>query len=183
MTLLSVQAARGTILNQLQPIATETLPLIQCANRALAQDIAAATDLPLFDNSSMDGFAIRSADTVAATANSNVTLSVVADIPAGANPQLTLAQGQAARIMTGAPIPKGADAVVPVEDTDFNYRTAGTPAPRNCNHFTRCNKERKRSSTRHGYAPGRGRYSHRPITQVTGSRSACHAGHSTSAGI
>ena len=129
MTLLSVQAARERILTQLQPIATETLPLIQCANRVLAQDIAAATDLPLFDNSSMDGFAVRSADTVTAAADSNVTLSVVADIPAGSNPQLTLARGQAARIMTGAPLPKGADAVIPVEDTDFNYREAGTPAP------------------------------------------------------
>ena len=81
MTLLSVQAARERILSQLQPIATETLLLIQCANRVLAQDIAAATDLPSFDNSSMDGFALRSADTVSAAADSNVTLSVVADIP------------------------------------------------------------------------------------------------------
>jgi molybdopterin molybdotransferase len=129
MTLLSVQAACERILTHLQPIATETLPLIQCANRVLAQDIAAATDLPLFDNSSMDGFAVHSADTVAAAPNSNVTLSVVADIPAGSNPKLTLTHGQAARIMTGAPLPKGADAVVPVEDTDFNYREAGTPAP------------------------------------------------------
>jgi molybdopterin molybdotransferase len=129
MALLSVQAARERILTQLHPIATEILPLIQCANRVLAQDIAAATDLPLFDNSSMDGFAVRSTDTVTAAADSTVTLSVVADIPAGSNPQLTLAQGQAARIMTGAPLPKGADAVIPVEDTDFNYREAGTPAP------------------------------------------------------
>jgi molybdopterin molybdotransferase len=124
-----VQAARERILAQLQPIASETLPLIQCANRVLAQDIPAATDLPLFDNSAMDGFAMRSADTVTAAAASTVTLSVVADIPAGSSPQLTLAKGQAARIMTGAPIPNGADAVIPVEDTNFNYREAGAPAP------------------------------------------------------
>jgi molybdopterin molybdotransferase len=129
MTLLSVQAARERILARLQPIATETLPLIQCANRVLAQDIPAATDLPLFDNSAMDGFAVRSVDTVTAAAASTITLNVVADIPAGSNPQLTLAHGQAARIMTGAPIPDGADAVIPVEDTNFNYHEAGTPAP------------------------------------------------------
>ena len=77
-----------------------TLPDLQIAS---SPDIAAATDLPLFDNFSMDGFAVRSADTVTAAAGSNLTLSVVADIPAGSNPQLTLAQGQAARRKTNRP--------------------------------------------------------------------------------
>ena len=128
--LLSVQAARERILKRFQPTPTETLPLIQSAGRVLAQEIIAADDLPPFDNSSMDGFAVRSADTANAAA-SHVTLRVVADIPAGSAPQITLTQGQAARIMTGAPIPAGADAVIPVEDTDFNHRTAGTQPPEN----------------------------------------------------
>lgn len=128
--MLSVAEARERILSHFQPVATETLPLIACANRVLAVDIAAATDLPLFDNSSMDGFAVRSADTNSAAADSRVTLRVVADIPAGTSPQVTLGKSEAARITTGAQMPADADAVIPVEDTDFNYRQPGTPKPK-----------------------------------------------------
>ncbi|MCE9646472.1 MAG: molybdopterin molybdotransferase MoeA [Chloroflexi bacterium] len=127
--MLSVTEARERILSHFQTTAAETLPLVDCANRVLARDIAAAYDLPLFNNSSMDGFAIRAEDSVPAAAGSSVTLSVVADIPAGSVPTVTLAKGQAARIMTGAQVPAGADAVVPVEDTDFHSREAGTTAP------------------------------------------------------
>jgi len=127
--MLSVAEARERILSHFQPVVTESLPLIACANRVLAVDITAATDLPLFDNSSMDGFAVRSADTNPAAADSSVTLRVVADIPAGTSPKVTLAEGEAARITTGAQMPGGADAVIPVEDTDFNYRQPGTPKP------------------------------------------------------
>src|SRR5687767_12951363 len=129
MSLLSVNEARERILSQLHPVSTEALPLVECANRVLAQDIAAANDLPLFDNSSMDGFAVRAADVVNAAAASPRSLRVVADIPAGSHPTVSLDQGEAARIMTGAQMPEGADAVVPVEDTDFDNRDAGTPAP------------------------------------------------------
>ncbi|MEW6241813.1 MAG: gephyrin-like molybdotransferase Glp [Chloroflexota bacterium] len=129
MTLLSVQAAQERILSSLEPVETVSLPLTECASRVLAQDIAAATDLPPFDNSAMDGFAVRAADAAAASPASPRTLRVVADIAAGAAPAVHLAPGEAARIMTGAPLPEGADAVVPVEDTDFNDRAPGTPAP------------------------------------------------------
>ena len=122
--MLSVTEARERILSRFHATVEETLPLIECANRVLAVDIIAAHDLPPFDNSSMDGFAIRAVDSSTAA-----TLSVVADIPAGSAPTVTLAKGQAARIMTGAQLPKGADAVIPVEDTDFNSRDAGTAAP------------------------------------------------------
>ena len=127
-TMLSVTEARERILSHFQTTAEENIPLIECAGRILATDISAAHDLPLFDNSSMDGFAIRAVDSSNAAA-SRLTLGVVADIPAGSAPTVTLAQGQAARIMTGAQLPKGADAVIPVEDTDFNSRDAGTAAP------------------------------------------------------
>jgi molybdopterin molybdotransferase len=129
MSLLSVDQARERILSHFQPVTTETLPLTGCSNRVLAQDMTAVNDLPLFDNSSMDGFAVRAADVTEATAASPRSLRVVADIPAGSHPTISLAPGEAARIMTGAPIPAGTDAVVPVEHTDFDNRDAGTPAP------------------------------------------------------
>jgi molybdopterin molybdotransferase len=129
MSLLSVDQARERILSHFQPVTTEILPLAGCSNRVLAQDIAATGDLPPFNNSSMDGFAVRAADVVDATSDAPRSLRVVADIPAGSHPTITLVSGEAARIMTGAPVPEGADAVVPVEETDFDYRDAGTPAP------------------------------------------------------
>ncbi|MBI5353762.1 MAG: molybdopterin molybdotransferase MoeA [Chloroflexi bacterium] len=122
--MLTVTQARERILSHFQTTAEETLPLTECANHILAGDVTAPYDLPLFDNSSMDGFALRAEDA------SLLTLSVVADIPAGSAPTVTLGRGQAARIMTGAQIPKGADAVIPVEETDFNSREAGSPAPK-----------------------------------------------------
>jgi len=126
--MLSVSEARERILSHFQATAEENIPLIECAGRVLAVDITSAYDLPQFDNSSMDGFAIRAVDSNSAAAE--VSLSVIADIPAGSAPTVTLAQGQAARIMTGAKIPRGADAVIAVEDTDFQSRNAGSVAPR-----------------------------------------------------
>jgi molybdopterin molybdotransferase len=129
MSLLSVDQARERILSHFQTVTTETLPLAGSSHRVLAQDIVAANDLPPFDNSSMDGFAIRAGDVTEATVDSPRSLRVIADIPAGSQPTISLAPGEAARIMTGAPVPTGADAVIPVEDTNFNDRDAGTPAP------------------------------------------------------
>jgi molybdopterin molybdotransferase len=129
MQLLSVSDAQDRILSHFQPVTTETLPLVECANRVLAQDMAATTDLPPFDNSSMDGFAIRVEDVADVSGASPRSLKVIADIPAGHSPTIFLTAGEAARIMTGAQVPDGADAVVPVEDTDFNNRDAGSAAP------------------------------------------------------
>lgn len=121
--MLSIQEARERMLSHFQASAAETLPLAACANRVLAVDVLASHDLPPFDNSSMDGFALRSAD------SDLPSLAVVADIPAGTAPRVILGPGQAARIMTGAQVPQGADAVIPVEDTDFQARAAGSPPP------------------------------------------------------
>ena len=129
MSLLSVDQARERILSQFQPVTTETLLLAACSNRVLAQDIVATNDLPPFDNSSMDGFAVRAEDIAGATDDSPRSLRVVADIPAGSHPTVSLGPGEAARIMTGAPMPGGADTVIPVEDTNFDNRDAGVPAP------------------------------------------------------
>jgi molybdopterin molybdotransferase len=129
MSLLSVDEARTRILTHFQPIGVETLPLSECAHRVLAADVKAQNDLPSFDNSAMDGFAVIASDLADVTSASPRTLKVVADIPAGTHPNVTLSPGQAARIMTGAPMPPGADTVVPVEETDFQDRSPGTPVP------------------------------------------------------
>lgn len=130
MPILSVDEARTRILAHFQAVTTEQVPLHEAANRVLAADIRAADDLPPFSNSSMDGFALRAADSANAAPASPTTLSVVADIPAGTSPTISLAPGETARIMTGAQVPDNADAVVPVEDTDFNDRDAGSTAPK-----------------------------------------------------
>jgi molybdopterin molybdotransferase len=123
--MLTVNEARERILSQFTASTTESIPLIDAASRVLAVDIYANDDYPPFDNSAVDGFALRTEDTSA----SSSTLSVVVDIPAGSAPTVTLRAGQAARIMTGAQIPQGADCVIPVEDTNFKNRSAGTVPP------------------------------------------------------
>lgn len=92
--------------------------LFEAQGMALASDVTAPLSLPVFDNSGMDGYAVRAADVASATADSPVKLPVAEDIPAGRTDPLTLAPGTAHRIMTGAPVSAGADAIVPVEATD-----------------------------------------------------------------
>lgn len=123
--MLSVHEARERILAQFSPLDTTRCPLELAASRVLAETIRAESDLPAFDNSSVDGFAVRAMD----VAEVPVILPVVADVPAGKAPNFRLQAGQAARIMTGAMLPAGADAVVMVEDTDFGHRAAGASAP------------------------------------------------------
>ena len=129
MSLLPVKEALSRVLAEFKPLETIHVPLKESVGRVLAEEITAATDLPLFDNSSMDGFAVRVADVLGAGSATPIRLPVVDDIPAGSMPTHQLRSGEAARIMTGAPLPPGADAVVPVEETDFNSREKGTPLP------------------------------------------------------
>ncbi len=118
--MLSVSEAQSRLISLLpSPGRTESVPLGEAEGRVLAQTIHASHDLPPFTNSSMDGFAVRSADVQSASRESPVALRVIADLPAGCDPSgVSIGPGQAVRIMTGAPLPQGADAVVPVEDTD-----------------------------------------------------------------
>src|SRR5688500_15603744 len=128
--MLSVLEAQQHILSHFSVIKeTVLLPLEQAAGRVLAVDVRANTDLPPFDNSSVDGFAVRAEDTFSARRENPLLLPVIVDIPAGTAPAFRLEPGQAARIMTGAPLPAGANAIVMVEDTDFNERAAGIAAP------------------------------------------------------
>ncbi len=104
----------------------ETVALADAVGRTLAASVHARVDVPLFDNSAMDGFAVRHADVADADAEHPVTLRVVADIPAGSPVDPVLAPGEAARIMTGAPIPAAASAVIPVEDTRGGFAASAT---------------------------------------------------------
>jgi molybdopterin molybdotransferase len=122
--LLSVDAALERILAGISVLPSESAPIEQALGRVLAEDIRAEADLPPFRNSSVDGYAVRSVDVVEASETSPVRLRVVMDIPAGCAPHMAVGAMEAARIMTGAPLPTGADAVIPVEHTDSNWRTA-----------------------------------------------------------
>jgi molybdopterin molybdotransferase len=95
-----------------------TVSLTQAQGLVLADDVVAQLSLPVFDNSAMDGYAVRAEDTEGATPEHPVILPVAEDIPAGRTDELTLQPGTAHRIMTGAPVPAGATAIVPVEATD-----------------------------------------------------------------
>jgi len=113
----SVEAQRAVVLAAVRVLASEDVALEDAPGRTLAEPIRASVPIPVFDNSAMDGFAVRGDDVLGATAASPVVLAVVAEVAAGASDDPALAPGEAARIMTGAPMPSDADAVVPVEDT------------------------------------------------------------------
>jgi molybdopterin molybdotransferase len=117
--LLSVSEAQRFILKDFKPTEPHKVALGQASRRILAEDIFSPLDLPPFANSSMDGFAVHSSDVASAAQENPVLLTVVADIPAGMHSMIQVAHGQAARIMTGAPLPIDCDAVVPVENTRF----------------------------------------------------------------
>jgi molybdopterin molybdotransferase len=126
--LLSVRQALERILAALPVMAVEYVSLPVAVGRVLAEAVSADFDLPQFTNSSMDGFAVRAADVQEASPTSPAQLLVIADIPAGAAGQVSIQTGRAARIMTGAVLPTGADAVAPVEITDLAKRPGGGEA-------------------------------------------------------
>ncbi|MFK0291747.1 gephyrin-like molybdotransferase Glp [Streptomyces sp. NPDC090442] len=114
----SVAAHLDDILARIQPPAPVRRQLLDAQGCVLAEDLTVPLPLPPFDNSSMDGYAVRAADVAAATEGAPTALTVLGDVAAGSDALPTVGPGQAARIMTGAPVPPGADAVVPVEWTD-----------------------------------------------------------------
>src|SRR5438445_9206786 len=111
---LSVDEALERILARMTALAPETIALGDALGCVLAEDVVADRDVPPFRNSAMDGYAVRGAD----VADVPVTLRVTGEIAAGAAPRGGVGPGEAMRIMTGAPMPDGADTVVRVEDTD-----------------------------------------------------------------
>lgn len=116
--LLSIREAQERILASLKPCSMEVCLTEASLGRVLAEEIRSPLALPPFENSSMDGFAVRSRELLQASTAAPVSLPVSLDVPAGSAEKLTLIEGTAARILTGAPLPAGADAVIPVEQTD-----------------------------------------------------------------
>ena len=120
--LLSVESARNIILEKFKVKNSVQLPINQSLGKILSKDIFAILNLPPFNNSSMDGFAVLSDNVRDASREKPVELKIIEDIAAGTTPKHPISPGQASRIMTGAPLPPGADAVVPVEFTNFSDR-------------------------------------------------------------
>ena len=116
--MLSVAEASQAILESFARLADERVTLPSALGRVLAKDIRSPITLPAWDNSAMDGYAVRSADVAEATVESPKVLRVMETVPAGGFPSVTVSVGEATRIMTGAPMPAGADTVIRVEDTD-----------------------------------------------------------------
>lgn len=120
MPMLPVDAATRIILDMLQPLPVEVISFADTLGRVLADDLVANAPVPRFPQSGMDGFAVRSADTLEATSNRPIALNILGTLAAGHQATWTLSPGTAVRIMTGAPIPHGSDAVIKREDTEFD---------------------------------------------------------------
>jgi molybdopterin molybdotransferase len=118
---ISVDEALAEILSHVKPLASERVPILDALGRVLAEEVISEIDIPPFDNSAMDGYVVRAADVAEASPGSPVRLAVAGSVAAGSVAGEDLKPGTTIRIMTGAPMPRGADAVVPYEDTsDFD---------------------------------------------------------------
>lgn len=120
---LSVDEAIATILENVFPIGTERVPLPKILSRVLAEDISSKREHPPWNNSAMDGYAVKWADIQDATLNSPIALKVIGEVQAGGMAAFPVNRGEAIQIMTGAPVPDGADSVVRVEDTERSDST------------------------------------------------------------
>ena len=122
-TILSCEEARKRLLQYTGPVGTEKVRLPDCLGRILAEDIRAASDVPDWPRSAYDGYAFRAEDTASASAEAPVTLRILEEVPAGKVPENCLTEGTAVRILTGAMLPEGADAVEMFEKTEFTETT------------------------------------------------------------
>ena len=122
--MLSVEEARERVLGYFGVLEPETRPILEAEGQVLAEDVQGRFDIPPLDNSAMDGYALRTGDIRGASEDAAVTLRVTGSVAAGQLPTGRVEPGAAIRIMTGAPVPEGADAVVPFEDTDEVERRA-----------------------------------------------------------
>ena len=121
--------ARQVLLEHCAPVGTESVSLFRCTGRLLAQDVIAAENVPSFERSPYDGYALRSADVVSASKDAPVTLKILEEIAAGSVPTCGVTEGTASKILTGAPIPEGADCVINFEVTEFTAETVTLFAP------------------------------------------------------
>ncbi len=135
--MISVDEALQQVLAAVRPLGVERVALLDALGRVLALEIRSPRDIPGFDNSAMDGYAVRSADVASASESHPVTLTVTETVPAGKMPEREVKPGEAARTMTGAPIARGADAIVPVERTRSSGETVEILAPAEPRAFVR----------------------------------------------
>jgi molybdopterin molybdotransferase len=126
-SLLTLEDARARMLAGVAPLPAETVALADALGRVLATAIDSRLTLPPWDNSAMDGFAVRSQDVSGASDDHRVELRVIGESAAGRSAAVEVTAGTAVRILTGAPMPRGADAVVPVEDTNAPMGAAELP--------------------------------------------------------
>lgn len=112
-----------------QPVGTCRIPLAQCGGAVLAQELTANENVPAFDRSPYDGYAFRAEDTRDASREHPAVLQILEEIPAGSVPSCEVTAGTAVKILTGAPIPRGADAVIMYEKTEFTKETVSVFAP------------------------------------------------------
>ncbi len=125
--MISVEEALEKILNEVDTLEAETVPILDSLGQVLAEDVISDINVPPLDNSAMDGYAVRSEDTRGTGAESPKILRVIGTVMAGSISKQEVVPGTAVRIMTGAPVPKGADAVVQFENTDEEDRQATSP--------------------------------------------------------
>lgn len=126
---LEFEEARALLLRAVTPVGAEEAALERCPGRVLAEDVSANRSVPPFDSSPYDGYAFRAADVAGACADRPVTLRVLEELPAGSTAEHTVTAGTAMRLMTGAPIPPGADTVIMYEKTVFTDSTVTLSAP------------------------------------------------------
>ena len=124
---ISYEEAQRAVLKTVTSVSTERIPLENCFGRVLAQDLKAAENVPAFDRSPYDGYAFRAEDTKEASEGHPVTLHILEEIAAGEVPHVPVTEGTAVRLMTGAPVPPGADAVCKFEDTVFTETEVTIP--------------------------------------------------------
>jgi molybdopterin molybdotransferase len=120
--MISVEDALNQILEVIVPLGREKISILDSIGRVIGEDIYANRNIPPKDNSAMDGYAVHWEDTRSASISKPVILKVIEDIPAGTIPRKKIGTGESSRIMTGAPIPVGANAIVRVEDTEKDGR-------------------------------------------------------------
>jgi molybdopterin molybdotransferase len=135
--MITVEEARERILSRVSALGTERVPLTHLLHRVLAEDVAAGADIPPWPNSSMDGYALRSGDTDRAAESGPAPLRVAGRVAAGGQAERTLAPGEAFRIFTGAPLPAGADAVIPQEDVREAGELVLVPRPVRAGEYVR----------------------------------------------
>jgi molybdenum cofactor synthesis domain-containing protein len=144
----SVAEQLAVVLATTTVLAPVRLALDDARGLVLAEDILSSTAIPPFDNSAMDGYAVIRSDVLTASDSEPVFLRVVADLAAGTAENPLISAGQVARIMTGAPLPDGADAIVPIEDTDLGTQTVRiNRAPREFAHIRRAGDDAQAGDT------------------------------------